>query len=75
VYHGVPILGVPVYTDQGYNAKKIETEEIGLQVPYLKLTKDELLTSITAILNNPKYVQVTYVDILTAVLTNTLESK
>jgi glucuronosyltransferase len=75
VYHGVPILGVPVFGDQIYNAKKIETEEIGLQVPFLELTKEELLTSITAILNNPKYVQVTYVDILTAVLTNTLESK
>jgi glucuronosyltransferase len=75
VYHGVPLLGVPVFADQNYNAKKIETEEIGLQVPFLELTKEKLLTSIAAILNNPKYVQVTYVDILTAVLTNTLERK
>jgi glucuronosyltransferase len=72
VYHGVPLLGVPMVSDQLYNAKKIETEEIGLQLPFLELTKEELLTSITAILKNPKYVQETYVDIVTAVLTNTL---
>jgi glucuronosyltransferase len=75
VYHGVPILAVPIFGDQKYNAKKIATEEIGLQLPFRDITKEELLTSITAILNNPKYVQVKYVDIMTVVLKNTLNVK
>jgi len=54
VYHGVPILGIPFFVDQKYNAKKIATGEIGLQLPFQELTKDRLLTSITAILNDSK---------------------
>ena len=54
VYHGVPILGIPLFVDQKYNAQKIATAEIGLQLPFQELTKDRLLTSITAILNDSK---------------------
>jgi glucuronosyltransferase len=54
VYHGVPILGIPVFSDQKYNAKKIATEEIGLQLPFQELTKEKLLTSINVILNDSK---------------------
>jgi glucuronosyltransferase len=54
VYHGVPLLGIPVFADQKYNAKKIATEEIGLMLPYHELTKEKLLTSINVILNNSK---------------------
>jgi len=75
VYHGVPLLGVPVFADQEYNAKKIATKETGLQLPFREITKEELLTSIIETLNNPKYVQIKYVDIMTAVLKNTLKVK
>jgi glucuronosyltransferase len=54
VYHGVPILGIPVFADQFYNARKVATEGIGLQLPYHELTKEKLLTTITAILNDSK---------------------
>jgi glucuronosyltransferase len=54
VYHGVPILGIPIFVDQKYNAKKTATEEIGLQLTFLKLTKEKLLTSIDVILKDSK---------------------
>jgi glucuronosyltransferase len=54
VYHGVPALGIPVFADQKKNARKLTTEEIGLMLPYHELTKEKLLTSITAILNDSK---------------------
>jgi glucuronosyltransferase len=54
VYHGVPILGIPCYADQKYNARKITTEGIGLHLPFKDVTKQTLLTSINAILNNTK---------------------
>jgi len=50
--------------------KKIATEEIGLQLLFQYITKETLPTSITAIVNNPKYIGVNYVDIVTAVLKN-----
>jgi glucuronosyltransferase len=54
VYHGVPILGIPFFVDQKYNAKKIATEEIGLLLPFNELTTEKLLTSLTTILNDSK---------------------
>jgi len=54
VYHGVPVLGIPVFADQMNNARKVATEEMGLQLPYHELTKEKLLTSITAILKDSK---------------------
>jgi UDP:flavonoid glycosyltransferase YjiC (YdhE family) len=54
VYYGVPLLGIPFIYDQRYNAKKITTEEIGLQLPFKEVTKQALLASINAILNNTK---------------------
>jgi UDP-N-acetylglucosamine:LPS N-acetylglucosamine transferase len=54
VYHGVPILGVPFIGDQKYNAKKIVTEEIGLQLSFHEITKETLLTTIKEMLNNSK---------------------
>jgi glucuronosyltransferase len=54
VYHGVPMLGIPFFADQKYNAKKIATEQIGLQLPFEEVTKQTLLTSINDILSNEK---------------------
>jgi len=54
VYHGVPMLGIPFFCDQKYNAKKIATEEIGLHLPFEEVTKQTLLTSINDILSNAK---------------------
>jgi glucuronosyltransferase len=54
VYHGVPILGIPFFGDQKYNAKKIVTEKIGLHLPFQEITKETLLTSVTALLNDSK---------------------
>jgi UDP:flavonoid glycosyltransferase YjiC (YdhE family) len=52
VYHGVPILAIPFFGDQKYNAKKVATERIGLYLPFQEIIKERLLTSITAILND-----------------------
>jgi UDP:flavonoid glycosyltransferase YjiC (YdhE family) len=48
------MLGVPFFADQKYNAKKIVTEEIGLQLTFHEITKEILLTTIKEMLNNSK---------------------
>jgi UDP:flavonoid glycosyltransferase YjiC (YdhE family) len=50
----VPILGIPFFGDQKYNAKKITTEEIGLQLSFEEITKQTLLTNINTMLKNTK---------------------
>jgi glucuronosyltransferase len=54
VYHGVPILAIPFFSDQKHNAKKVSIERIGLHLPFQEITKEKLLTSITAIFNDSK---------------------
>lgn len=55
VHHGVPILGMPVYADQYLNVKKGNAAGYALGVDYRTVTEDELRTSLTELLDNPKY--------------------
>ncbi|XP_063921312.1 UDP-glycosyltransferase UGT5-like [Zophobas morio] len=55
VYHGVPILAIPILGDQKLNAKSAMSKGFGLVLPYSELTEDKLTQSIQEILNNPKY--------------------
>jgi glucuronosyltransferase len=63
VYHGVPLLGIPFFGDQKYNAKKIITEELGLQLPLKEVTKETLLMAINTILNGSRYVDVKFIHL------------
>jgi UDP:flavonoid glycosyltransferase YjiC (YdhE family) len=48
----VPILVVPVFGDKKYNAKIIATEIIGLHLTFQEIMKENLLTRLTAIIND-----------------------
>lgn len=74
VYFGVPILGIPFFGDQKYNAKKIVTEELGVQLSLQDLTKETLSAAINAVLNDPRYVQVTFIDLYCIKQTITMPS-
>ncbi|KAH9514632.1 hypothetical protein Btru_023141 [Bulinus truncatus] len=55
LHHGVPILCIPIYGDQFYNADRVSTKEFGLQVDIRKTTADELANLITRVTSDPKY--------------------
>ncbi|KAH8371683.1 hypothetical protein KR093_008438, partial [Drosophila rubida] len=55
VYHGVPVLGMPVYADQYLNIKKGKAAGFALGVDYRTVTEQELRHSLTELLENPKY--------------------
>ncbi|XP_063921668.1 UDP-glycosyltransferase UGT5-like [Zophobas morio] len=55
VYHGVPILAIPVFGDQKLNARSAMNNGFGLMIPYNEVTEDRFTKSIQEILNNPKY--------------------
>ncbi|KAG5670550.1 hypothetical protein PVAND_000804 [Polypedilum vanderplanki] len=57
-YHGVPILGIPLFADQPANADMIEKEGWGKQISINTITADELRDTINEMITNPKYANV-----------------
>lgn len=51
MYHGVPMVGMPVFGDQPGNAALIEESGLGVQIQVAKLTKDLLLEKLKTVLN------------------------
>ncbi|KAB0795640.1 hypothetical protein PPYR_12479 [Photinus pyralis] len=57
VYHGVPIVGIPVYGDQHSNMKIAEDNGYGIAVPFKHLTQKILSSAIEKVLSNHKFVE------------------
>lgn len=54
-YHGVPILGIPIFGDQPNNAISISKEGWGVHLPYDDITEKSLSEAINEILTNQTY--------------------
>ena len=54
VYHGVPMVGVPVFGDQFMNTVKIEYQGVGLTADYQSSTALEIQHKIERVVNEPK---------------------
>ncbi|XP_050298919.1 UDP-glycosyltransferase UGT5-like isoform X1 [Anthonomus grandis grandis] len=57
IYHGVPILAIPVFGDQPTNAARAEADGYGLKFHYLDFTIEKFESYLIELLNNPKYSQ------------------
>ncbi|CAL4065733.1 unnamed protein product, partial [Meganyctiphanes norvegica] len=57
VYHGTPILGLPIFGDQPKNAKMIQMKNYGLHLEWEELTTELIVDSLREIINNDKYQQ------------------
>ncbi|KAL7735231.1 hypothetical protein ACLKA6_016140 [Drosophila palustris] len=55
VHYGVPVLGMPVYSDQYHNIQTGKESGFALDVDYRTVTEEELRYSLTELLDNPKY--------------------
>jgi len=53
-YHGVPIIGMPIFADQDSNANVIVNEGWALKNEFSTLTEKEFLANIKEMLQNPK---------------------
>lgn len=54
IYHGVPVVGIPIFGDQELNMARAERAGYGLTVSYQNLTQDSLTWALREMLNNPK---------------------
>lgn len=55
MYHGVPIIGIPLLFDQFENVLRLETRGAAKVVDATKLTKENFLEAIQEVLHNPSY--------------------
>ena len=55
VYHSVPMIGMPLMSDQHLNVKQAVTLGLAHQLTPETMTEDQLVEALTDILENPKY--------------------
>lgn len=56
-YYGIPVVSIPIFADQVFNAKMAENNEFGITVFLSTLTSDSLIKAITEINETPKYLK------------------
>ena len=54
-YHGVPIVGFPMWTDQPENARQIARAGMGLWVDINSVTEEDLRITISRVLSEARY--------------------
>ena len=52
IYHGLPIIGLPIFHDHNTTAANIENFGIGKQMKWSEITEDTLNYTISYVLNN-----------------------
>nr|XP_040224877.2 UDP-glycosyltransferase UGT5-like [Anopheles coluzzii] len=55
LYHGVPVIGIPVFGDQYLNMAKAERTGYGLLLPYQDISEERLAHAIDRILREPSF--------------------
>lgn len=54
VYHGVPVVTLPVFCDHDANSAKAQDDGYAIKLELQTLTADELLASLKAVIHDPK---------------------
>lgn len=54
IARGKPIVGIPIYGDQGYNLAKIVSAGIGIKLDFTNITTEAVLWAVNEVLNNPR---------------------
>ncbi|XP_030763843.1 UDP-glucuronosyltransferase 2A3-like [Sitophilus oryzae] len=55
VYHGVPVIGIPVFADQFANVLRLVRMEMAVELPFQQLSGKVLQEAIQEVLHNKKY--------------------
>uniref|UniRef100_A0A1Q3FQK2 Putative udp-glucoronosyl and udp-glucosyl transferase n=1 Tax=Culex tarsalis TaxID=7177 RepID=A0A1Q3FQK2_CULTA len=54
-YHGVPLVGMPMFGDQPHNMERVKDEGWALVVPFAELTEPVLTDAVNEVLHNSSY--------------------
>ncbi|XP_050423757.1 UDP-glycosyltransferase UGT5-like [Adelges cooleyi] len=57
IYHGVPMLAIPVFGDQIGNSLRAQYRGIAIQVPFFELTDQAIGSALHRLLNDPRFAE------------------
>ncbi|KAL0970393.1 hypothetical protein UPYG_G00241350 [Umbra pygmaea] len=55
IYHGVPIVGVPLFGDQYSNIIQMKNKGVAVIMDFNQMTSEDLVDGINSVINNPSY--------------------
>ncbi|XDC76554.1 hypothetical protein R6Z07F_007727 [Ovis aries] len=55
IYHGVPMVGIPLFGDQHDNVARMKAKGAAVEVDLRRMTSEDLLNALKAVINNPFY--------------------
>ncbi|XP_059868422.1 UDP-glucuronosyltransferase 2C1-like isoform X3 [Delphinus delphis] len=53
IYHGIPMVGIPLFGDQHDNIARIKAKGAAVEVDLQRMTSSDLLNTLKAVINNP----------------------
>ena len=54
IYNGVPMVGIPFYSDQHHNIENYVSKGIAVKLDYKVISKESVLSAIRTVLENPR---------------------
>ncbi|XP_021108176.1 UDP-glucuronosyltransferase 2B10-like, partial [Heterocephalus glaber] len=55
IYHGIPMVGIPLFGQQNDNIAYVKAKGAAVKVEFITLSSTELLNELETVLNNPSY--------------------
>lgn len=55
IYHGVPVITLPVAIDQAYNGLRAQVKGYGIKLDTARFTSDDLLKALNQVIEEPRY--------------------
>ncbi|XP_059131132.1 UDP-glucuronosyltransferase 2B31-like isoform X2 [Peromyscus eremicus] len=55
IYHGIPVVGIPLFADQFDNVVRMKTKGAGVKLDFLTMSSADLVNAVKTVTNDPSY--------------------